>query len=39
WNGYYKGNLVPLGVYVWRANVLFTDEKQLVKSGDITLLR
>jgi len=28
-----------LGVYVWRADVTFTDNKQFVRSGDITLLR
>jgi len=39
WNGYYHGKLVPLGVYVWRADVTFTDNKQFVRSGDITLLR
>ncbi len=39
WNGYFEGELVPLGVYVWRVDVTFTDNKQFVKSGDITLLR
>ena len=39
WNGYFKEELVPLGVYVWRVDVTFTDNKQFIKSGDITLLR
>jgi gliding motility-associated-like protein len=39
WDGRYKGTLVQQGVYVWRARVTFTDGKQVIKAGDLTLLR
>ncbi|NNC82574.1 MAG: PKD domain-containing protein [Flavobacteriales bacterium] len=39
WDGYYKGRLAQQGVYVWRATVTFTDGKQVIKAGDLTLLR
>ena len=39
WDGYYKGVLVQQGVYVWRARVTFTDGKQVIRAGDLTLLR
>ncbi|NND93265.1 MAG: PKD domain-containing protein, partial [Flavobacteriales bacterium] len=39
WDGFYKGRPVQQGVYVWRAEVTFTDGKQSIKAGDLTLLR
>ncbi len=39
WDGYYKGTLAQQGVYVWRADVTFTDGKQVIRAGDLTLLR
>lgn len=39
WDGYYRGNLAQQGVYVWRAQVTFTDGKQVIRAGDLTLLR
>jgi len=39
WDGYYKGTLAQQGVYVWRAQVTFTDGKQVTRAGDLTLLR
>jgi gliding motility-associated-like protein len=39
WDGYYRGQLAPQGVYVWRAQVTFTDGKQVIRAGDLTLLR
>ncbi|NNK80773.1 MAG: PKD domain-containing protein, partial [Flavobacteriales bacterium] len=39
WDGYYRGNVAQQGVYVWRAKVMFTDGKQVIKAGDLTLLR
>ena len=39
WDGLYRGRPVQQGVYVWRAEVTFTDGKQSIKAGDLTLLR
>jgi gliding motility-associated-like protein len=39
WDGYYRGSLAQQGVYVWRAQVTFTDGKQVIRAGDLTLLR
>jgi len=39
WDGTYKGDLLPSGVYVWRAEILFVDGVMLPYEGDVTLLR
>lgn len=39
WNGFYNGQLAPTGVYVWRVEVTFNDNKKIQKAGDVTLLR
>jgi len=38
WNGYYKGELCPQGVYVWLVEGKFADGKPYKKAGNITLL-
>lgn len=39
WDGFYHGRPAQQGVYVWRAKVTFTDGKQVIEAGDLTLLR
>ena len=39
WDGTYKGDLLPSGVYVWRAEILFVDGVMLPYDGDVTLIR
>lgn len=39
WNGYYKGVLQEMEVYVWTLTATFSDGKAAVKSGNVTLLR
>ncbi|PBQ33749.1 hypothetical protein CNR22_18835 [Sphingobacteriaceae bacterium] len=39
WDGYYKGKLCQVGVYVWKANVHLSNGKKFRKSGNLTLLR
>lgn len=39
WNGYYKGLLQPLGVYVFVSEYRFGQEKILQASGNLTLLK
>jgi len=39
WDGYYKGNLCPQDVYVWRAVGSFSNGKQFDLRGNVTLLR
>jgi len=39
WDGYYRNRMAQQGVYVWRASVTFTDGKQVIRAGDLTLLR
>jgi gliding motility-associated-like protein len=39
WDGYYRGKLCQLGVYVWKAKVKLTNGKQFNKAGNVTLLR
>ena len=38
WNGYYKGKLVKLGVYVWYVEGKYSNGKPFKKTGDVTLL-
>jgi len=39
WDGYYRENLCPQGVYVWKASVTYGNGKSEVLNGDVTLLR
>lgn len=39
WDGTFKGKLLPMDVYAYTLDVIFTDGKKLRKTGDITLLR
>jgi len=39
WNGYYRGELCKQDVYVWKIKAEFVDGKQIVKVGDLMLLR
>lgn len=39
WNGYYRGELCKQDVYVWKIKAEFVDGRQVVKVGDLMLLR
>lgn len=39
WDGYYKGELMPQGVYVYRLELVFENGRRETKVGDITLIR
>ena len=39
WNGYYKGQLQPIGVYVYVMKVTLTDNSVINKKGTINLIR
>ncbi len=39
WDGYYRGKMCQLGVYVWKAYVKLNNGKEFIKTGDVTLLR
>lgn len=39
WDGYYKGGLAPIGMYVWRADVTYVTGKEVTEVGNVTLLR
>ncbi|MFK7756832.1 MAG: PKD domain-containing protein [Flavobacteriales bacterium] len=39
WDGMYRGQLCKQDVYVWKAEVKFSDGAELTSSGDVTLLR
>ena len=38
WDGYYRGKLVPVGVYIYIASGRFEDGQKFVKKGDITVI-
>jgi PKD repeat protein len=38
WNGYYKGNLCPQGVYIWYVEGKYANGQPFKKVGDVTLL-
>ena len=37
WDGYFRQELQPPGVYVWKMRARFSDGRTMVKAGDITL--
>ncbi|MEM6736468.1 MAG: PKD domain-containing protein [Bacteroidota bacterium] len=39
WDGYYKNRLAPAGVYVYKLELRFSDGKDVIKVGDVTLIR
>ncbi len=39
WNGYYRGKICEVGVYVWKAEAKFNTRKTFRKTGDVTILR
>ncbi len=39
WNGYFQGRLQPADVYVYRLEVEYSDGREQVKVGDVTLIR
>ena len=39
WNGYYRGELCQQDVYVWKIKAEFADGREIVKVGDLMLLR
>ena len=39
WDGYYKGKLQPIGVYVYVLKVTFLDDTNAVKTGSVNLIR
>ncbi len=39
WDGYYRGNICQVGVYIWKAYVKLNNNKVFNKTGDVTLLR
>lgn len=39
WDGYYKGELVNPGVFIWKVRGNFRNGEPFVKMGDVTLLR
>jgi gliding motility-associated-like protein len=39
WNGRSNGEVLPMGVYIWTANIVFIDGESLQASGDVMLLR
>ncbi|WP_420319217.1 PKD domain-containing protein [Ekhidna sp.] len=39
WDGYYKSKLAPSGVYVYKLEIRYSDGRDDVKVGDVTLIR
>jgi len=39
WDGYYKGKLCPLDVYVWKIRCKFANGELVNKVGDVTLIQ
>ena len=39
WDGYYRGKLSQLGVYVWKAEVKLINDRVFKQSGNLTLIR
>lgn len=39
WDGYYKNQLMPQGVYVYRLELIYDNGRRETKVGDITLIR
>ncbi len=39
WDGHYKGKLMPTDVYVYRLEIIFSDGREAIRIGDVTLVR
>jgi len=39
WDGYFKGQMVDPGVYIWKVRGSYRNGESFVKMGDVTLLR
>jgi PKD repeat protein len=39
WDGYYKGRLCQQDVYVWKIKAKLIDETEVIRVGDLTLIR
>ena len=39
WDGYYNNKLCQQGVYVWKVHAVFEDGNEVVRTGDVTLLK
>ncbi len=39
WDGYYKGRLAPAGVYIYKLELRYSDGRDEIKAGDVTLIR
>ncbi len=39
WDGTYNGIDQPIGVYIWTVKAVTIDDKEYVKTGDVTLIR
>lgn len=39
WDGYYKGRLAPAGVYIYKLELRYSDDRDEIKVGDVTLIR
>lgn len=39
WDGYYRGQLSPQDVYVYKCSIRFVDDREAERTGDITLFR
>jgi gliding motility-associated-like protein len=39
WDGTFKGELAPIGVYTWTFTVTLANDKLIQQSGDVTLIR
>lgn len=39
WDGYYRNRLAPAGVYVYKLELRYSDGQDIIKVGDVTLLR
>ncbi len=39
WDGYYRGRLSPMGVYVWKVKATCFNGKEIKTAGDVTLYR
>ena len=39
WNGFYRNNALPTGVYVYQMDLVYVDGEVLQYSGDVTLIR
>lgn len=39
WDGYFKGKLAPAGVYIYKLEVRYSDNRDEIIAGDVTLIR